>query len=198
MWEGNFANCVTWNFWCLSSCAVTVTVHSNCTISYTAAGKVMFYETSLMFWTNKLQFSVDFIPLEAVLTVQFQGKVKPVTVQSWRGHVASRLSDIKTISTSELSALRPGCLIPQEILLVLISFRRWVNQYFTVRHEELSQRNTLINPSGIESTTFRIVAQCIKQMRYILIHGKMGEGGGVNLLCLFNRNMRYRVHKGCQ
>jgi len=33
-----------------------------------------------------------------------------------------------------------------------------------------------MNPLGIETVTFRIVVQCLKQLRYILINCKMGGG----------------------
>jgi hypothetical protein len=62
-----------------------------------------------------------------------------------------------------------GCLLPPGRFLVLFSVRGWVDPRAMVQLERWSQLKNPIATSRIVPATFRLVAQCLDQLRYIKI-----------------------------
>jgi hypothetical protein len=100
--------------------------------------------------------------------VKFKKQSNPITglgrPRGLQDVEALRFPDNRYIKVVRLSALHTSRPYPQDIFLVLHCVRGWVDPRAIVRPKGLCQCKIPVTPSGTEPATFRLVAQCLKQV----------------------------------
>jgi hypothetical protein len=131
----------------------------------------MYHVCNTILLTIKFCFSLTFIEYYKKLLNRFLKniKVKKSLYRPWgfQEVEAPRFQDNQHMKVVRLSALCTGRLYPQEIILVLISVRGWVDPRATVQLEGLCQLKIPMTPSGIKLTNFWLVAQCLNQLHHL-------------------------------
>jgi len=126
------------------------------------------------------RYCVNHSTIDHIFTIrQTKEKVYEYNIKSNQSHYrpgqALRVPGSWGSQISRQSALEGGRVVspthrphlpPQEIFLVLISVRGWVNPRAIVRPKRLCQWKIPMTPSEIEPATFWLVAQCPNKLRH--------------------------------
>jgi len=116
-------------------------------------------------WRVWGRISLDMILLDLPNPILWKGKAIPE--QAWTGSRRLRLPGFWD-SRQGCQPNAPTAFTPQEIFLVIISVRGWVDPRTIVQPEGLIQWKLPVTPPEIEPATFRLVAQCLNQLLQVV------------------------------
>ena len=108
--------------------------------------------------------------------LNFHRKVKvkqshygPGQAQMFPGDLGSQISRQSTYEVGKVVSRKHLPPFPNEIFLELIAVRSWVKPRAVVRPEGLCKWKIPLTTSVIEPATFRIVTQCLNQLRHSVL-----------------------------